>query len=162
MYDYSYRIPFYRAPYRIVDISHKQLIDGALLNLWEIYSVRTRPCPTNASWLGHKLNPLSPSDAYMRHRNKSPLFQIMAFRLFGATTSSYETNADLLLMLLTMSSVKCRPFCLGLNVRSISTAIYRQVSNIRRTFVSNKIVDHSDVVGASPVGAAPTTSSFST
>ena len=38
----------------------------------------------------------------------------------------------------------------------------RQVSNIRRTLVSNKIVDHSDVVGASPVGAAPTTSSFST
>ena len=26
----------------------------------------------------------------------------------------------------------------------------------------NKIVDHSDVVGATPVGAAPTTSSFST
>ena len=40
--------------------------------------------------------------------------------------------------------------------------IYRQVSNIRRTLVVNKIVDHSDVVGASPVGAAPTTSSFST
>ena len=38
---------------------------------------------------------------------------------------------------------------------------YRQVSNIRRTFVCSKIVDHSDVVGASPVGAAPTTSSFS-
>ena len=27
--------------------------------------------------------------------------------------------------------------------------------------VGNKIVDHSDVVGASPVGAAPTTLSFS-
>ena len=40
--------------------------------------------------------------------------------------------------------------------------IYRQVSNIRRTLVGNKIVDHSDVVRASPVGAAPTTSSFST
>ena len=40
--------------------------------------------------------------------------------------------------------------------------IYRQVSNIRRTFVGNKIADHSDVVGASPVSAAPTTSSFST
>ena len=40
--------------------------------------------------------------------------------------------------------------------------IYRQVSNIRRTLVGNKMVDHSDVVGASPVGAAPTTSSFST
>ena len=39
---------------------------------------------------------------------------------------------------------------------------YRQVSNIRRTLVGNNIVDHSDVVGASPVGAAPTTSSFST
>ena len=39
---------------------------------------------------------------------------------------------------------------------------YRKVSNIRRTLVANKIVDHSDVVGASPVGAAPTTSSFST
>ena len=39
---------------------------------------------------------------------------------------------------------------------------YRKTSNIRRTLVSNKIVDHSDVVGASAVGAAPTTSSFST
>ena len=39
---------------------------------------------------------------------------------------------------------------------------YCQVSNIRRTLVGNNIVDHSDVVGASPIGAAPTTSSFST
>ena len=35
-------------------------------------------------------------------------------------------------------------------------------SNISRNLVSNKIVDHFDVVGAPPVGAAPTTSSFST
>ena len=41
-------------------------------------------------------------------------------------------------------------------------SIYREVSNLSRTLVGNKIVDHSDVVGASPVGAAPTTSSFST
>ena len=40
--------------------------------------------------------------------------------------------------------------------------VYRQVSNTKRTLVGYKIVDHSDVVGASPVGAAPTTSSFST
>ena len=40
--------------------------------------------------------------------------------------------------------------------------VYRQVSNIRRTLVGNKLDDHSDVVGASPIGAAPTTSSFST
>ena len=39
--------------------------------------------------------------------------------------------------------------------------IYPQISDIRRTLISSKIVDHSDVVGASPVGAAPTTSSFS-
>ena len=37
-----------------------------------------------------------------------------------------------------------------------------QTSNIIHTLIGNKIVDHSDVVGASPVGAAPTTSSFST
>ena len=37
---------------------------------------------------------------------------------------------------------------------------YCQPSNICRTLVGNKIVDHSDVVGASPAGAAPTTSSF--
>ena len=35
------------------------------------------------------------------------------------------------------------------------------ISNITRTLVCNEIVDFSDVVGASPVGAAPTTSSFS-
>ena len=40
--------------------------------------------------------------------------------------------------------------------------MYPQISDIRHTLslVGNKIVDHSDVVGASPVGAAPTTSSF--
>ena len=40
--------------------------------------------------------------------------------------------------------------------------IYGHVSNISRTLIDNKIVDHSDVVEASPVGAAPTTSSSST
>ena len=39
---------------------------------------------------------------------------------------------------------------------------YRKTYNIRGTSVGDKIVDHSDVVGASPVGAAPTTSSFPT
>ena len=40
--------------------------------------------------------------------------------------------------------------------------VYRQTSNIRGTLDGYKIVDHSDVVGASPIGAAPTVSSFST
>ena len=44
----------------------------------------------------------------------------------------------------------------------VAAGDYRQVSNIRHTLVGNSIVDHSDVVGASPVGAASTTSSLST
>ena len=38
---------------------------------------------------------------------------------------------------------------------------YRKTSNISHTLVGNKIADNSDEVGASPVRAAPTTSSFS-
>ena len=40
--------------------------------------------------------------------------------------------------------------------------MYRQISNIWRTLSHIEIVYHSDVVGTSPDGAAPTTSSFST
>ena len=39
---------------------------------------------------------------------------------------------------------------------------YRKTYNISHTLVGNKIVDNSYAVGASPVGAASTTSSFST
>ena len=39
---------------------------------------------------------------------------------------------------------------------------YRQISITRGTLEGNKIVDHSDVAGALPVGAAPNTSSFLT
>ena len=46
-------------------------------------------------------------------------------------------------------------------IECISKA-YRKTSNISRTLERNKIVDNSDVVGASPVGAAPTTSSIFT
>ena len=44
----------------------------------------------------------------------------------------------------------------------IRSFIYPQPANIRRTSVSINIVDHSDVVEALSVSAAPTTSSFST
>ena len=43
----------------------------------------------------------------------------------------------------------------------LANYIYRRTSNISRTLVGNKIVDHSNVVGASLVGAAPATTSFS-
>ena len=39
---------------------------------------------------------------------------------------------------------------------------YHQTSNIRHTLVGIQLVDHSDVVGALPVGAASTASSFTT
>ena len=39
---------------------------------------------------------------------------------------------------------------------------YHQTSHIKCTLVGNIIVDHSNAVGASPVGVAPTTSEFST
>ena len=39
---------------------------------------------------------------------------------------------------------------------------YCKTSTISHTLVGNKIADNSDVVGASPVGATPPTSSFST
>ena len=43
----------------------------------------------------------------------------------------------------------------------LSNLNYRKTSNISGT-LGYKIVDQSDIVEASPVGAAPTTSSFST
>ena len=47
-------------------------------------------------------------------------------------------------------------------IPEVMLPIYRETSNIRRTLLDNNIVDHSDADGVSPVGAAPTTSSFST
>ena len=67
--------------------------------------------------------------------------------------SCYWSNVDL-------SSVSPGSHVLSKAVRLFNS--YRKTSNIRHTFTDNKLVDHSDVVGASPVGAALTTSSFST
>ena len=53
-------------------------------------------------------------------------------------------------------------FILWYSYSFYNNTLYRQVSNISRTLVGNKIVHHSVVAGASPVGAAQTTSSFST
>ena len=48
------------------------------------------------------------------------------------------------------------------DAQAVNGLYYRKYSNISGTLVGNEIVDNSDVVGASPFGAAPTTSSFST
>ena len=49
-----------------------------------------------------------------------------------------------------------------INQNDYAAKTYLQTSNISGTLVGNKIVDHSDVVGALPGAAAPTTSSVST
>ena len=54
-------------------------------------------------------------------------------------------------------------FCVSTRgITSMFWLKYCQTSNISCTWEGNKIVDQSDVVGASPVGAAPSTSLFST
>ena len=40
--------------------------------------------------------------------------------------------------------------------------MYHETSNLSRTLAGNKIFGPSDIVGASPVGAAPATFSFAT
>ena len=53
-------------------------------------------------------------------------------------------------------SLKIDPFLIQAAVS------YCQTSNVSHTLIGNKTVDYSDVIGSSPVGAAPTTSSIST
>ena len=74
----------------------------------------------------------------------------------------YRYRDILFLLIHTLINVsQCRMFG-ATTVWATPYQTYRKTSNIRRILVGNKIVDHSDAVGASPVGAAPTTSSFST
>ena len=75
----------------------------------------------------------------------------MAGTLWEESTGDFPSQKVSIAETVSMSRCYCGP-----------TTNYRQTSNIKRTFVGNLIVDHSDVVGALPVGAAPTTSSFST
>ena len=68
---------------------------------------------------------------------------------------------DLLLQLRTTQQSK---YCFKPTGSILNHQAYRQTSNISCTFklVGTMIVDHSEEDGASPVGAAPTSSSFST
>ena len=47
-----------------------------------------------------------------------------------------------------------------MNEVTLKKAYTAKPLDIPRASVGNKIIDYSDVVGASPVGTAPTTSSF--
>ena len=65
------------------------------------------------------------------------------------------------MMILLDTELKSQAFIM-LNCHETYKLHSRHTSNITGTLVGNKTVDHSDVVGAPPVGAAPTTSSFLT
>ena len=79
------------------------------------------------------------------------IIQVMLFSPVGHQAITFK-NAALLSM-----------YSYGINTGECKWKYdYRQIFNIDRTLVGNKIIDHSVVVGASPAGAAPTTSSFAT
>ena len=93
------------------------------------------PCPTFPSiWLLHK-KPFVAEGAY------------------AYLISSKQTS------LVSFCDIHPCAVILMLLIRGILCMYYRKASNTRRTLVSNTIIDHLEVVGASPVGATPTTSS---
>ena len=88
---------------------------------------------------------------YMLRRNRPCLNEIDVHWTLGQSSNQASSRHE--------------PLSFGVVSRTPKEPVnkeYRQLSNIIRTLVGNTIVDHLDVVGASPVGAAPTASSFST
>ena len=85
----------------------------------------------------------------------------------GRRTNEGNHEANVIKNRLYQTSTKhddARTLCMirGMYFRIVDFSKYRQTSNISGTLAGNKIVDHSDVVRSTPVGAAPTTSLFST
>ena len=108
------------------------------------------------------INSLGPDDAIWWQRSGSSLVQVMACCLMAPShylNQCWLINHQwgLVAFIWGQFHRKCSRYKYLIWVWN-----YCWVSNIRCTLVGNKIVDHSDVDGASPVGAAPTTSSFST
>ena len=115
-------------------------------------------CSSCPQWV----NSLWPSDTIWRQRSWSTLAQVTACCL--TTPRHYLNQCWLVISKVELHSSKGKftRVTSAINHWEYLLVKYRKTSNIRHTLVGNKIVDHSDVVGASPVGAAPTTSSFST
>ena len=81
----------------------------------------------------------------------------------NAAGSKHPLTYVLLRVLIKIDMLKKITYiCILYHFATMRLCKYRKTFGISRALVGNKIVDNSDVVGASPVGAAPTTSSFST
>ena len=113
-----------------------------MLFCFTISSYPQMQCPTFPSvWLLHK-TPFVREGAYAYLISS----KVYLFGKLASLVSFWDIHpCDVFLMYL---------------IRGILCMYYHKASNTSRTLVSNKIVDHLDVVEASPVGAAPTTSSF--
>ena len=154
---------------RVARICERSLLDPCIWKCFgKMVAILSQPQCVNSP---------PPSAAYMRQWIGSALAQIMACRLFVAEPLSETMLTYCQLEHKEHISIKfCFKFkyfparrCIWIWCLRMAAILssgrwvkYRQVSNIRRTLIGNEIVDNSDVVGASPVGAAPTTSSLST
>ena len=118
---------------------NKPLLESSMIMLTDTHTGITKPQWVNSSFTGlltlqMTLQRVS-SLLLMPGLLVSPTHQQPCFRIFG---SQHQGSC------------------------AVSELTYFQTSHIRCTLVSNKIVDPLEVVGASPIGTAPTTSSFST
>ena len=155
-----------------VTVNHTVKVLYKTLNLWVYGLLRNKILLMHTLWFNDTI-------IICHQKYWSPLVQVMAGCLLGHQTIT-RTNADLFIirplgmninetcmqisnspfikMHLKMLPAKGDPFVLA----SMITWYYCETSNTRRTLVANKIFELSDAIGASPVGAAPTTSSFLT
>ena len=131
-------------------VTRPQWVNGMLIVIFPSYF----PCPPQAGIMGGHCEK-SGADHPILWR-----FMTWIMRHLSVNSTAQQLHHD---------QIQCEPFAYYWHCAVKACKIgggfntkYCQTSNISYTLVGNKIVDHSDVVGASPVGAAPTTSSFST
>ena len=87
---------------------------------------------------------------------------VICYFLFSSIHTTLPAPPPLKVLLVNLADLTDKQYEGTLfDISDFAVVIYRKTSYISRTSVGNKIVDNSDVVGASPVGAAPTTTTFS-
>ena len=89
--------------------------------------------------------------------NRDACRRDISLEILNIKCASRKYLRDTTIMCCIGSCLDKRPAALS----CLQTYNYRKTSNISGTLLSNEIVDHSDVIGASPAGAAPTESLFS-